>query len=420
MKRKAVLLLLFYLFLFSGVVDASRPVALYDQKTQKPLSARQVFELGNLKKIDVLMKQAIAREDLPSAVCMVTYRGKTIYLKAFGEAERENKGKVLKEDAIFRNASQTKLVTTVALMKLYEEGLFRLDDPVSKYLPEFAHSVVWVSGSVEGKNLVTRPAKGQITIRQLLSHSSGISYDSYNQGLEVIRYADPITTVEAVSRIAQLPLRHDPGAGFTYGYSLDVAGRLAEVISGMRLDSLIKTKVLDPLDMKDTYFYLPKSLAKRLVPVYTKPQKDAAVMLADSLDCNYPLSPYQIYFGGGAGLSGTIEDYSHLCQMILDQGMFNGKHFLHKKIVEQMCTDQLFGVSGDYQFGLGLEIATQETFARTMKSPGSLRWGGYYGTEYLIDPKYNMVVLLYTNKVGWYHKEDVFGDMLRAIYTSLR
>jgi CubicO group peptidase (beta-lactamase class C family) len=418
--RRNVVFLLLTLFFFGGVANASKSVGPCCSGDQKPLSARKTFDLGNLKKIDALMKQAIAQEDLPSAVCYVSYHGKTIYEKAFGKADRDNGKKALKEDAVFRNASQTKLVTTVALMALYQEGRFNLEDPVSKYLPEFANPVVIVSGSMKANNLITRPAKGQITIRQLLCHSSGISYDSYNQDLQVVRYAEPITTAEAVSRIAKLPLRHDPGAGFTYGYSLDVAGRLAEVISGMRLDSLIRLKVLNPLHMKDTYFYLPKDQAKRLVPVYTKTQKEAPIMLADSLDCNYPLSPCQTYFGGGAGLCGTIEDYAHLCQMILNQGNYKGKSVLHKKVVEQMCTDQLFGVSGDYQFGLGLEIATPQTFARTMKSPGSLRWGGYYGTEYLIDPKYDIVILFYTNKVGWYNKRDVFGEMLRIVYTSLK
>jgi CubicO group peptidase (beta-lactamase class C family) len=414
MKRKLVFLLLLCLLFAGGLLNAaSAPIP-------KPLSARAIFDLGRLKRIDNLMKSAIATEQLPSAVCYISYRGKTIYEKAFGNAERGEKGKPLREDAVFRNASQTKLITTVALMTLYEQGKFNLEEPVKHYLPEFANPVVRVSGSMEGKDLVTRPANGDITIRQLLCHSSGISYDTYNQDLQVIRYPQPITTAEAVSRIAKLPLKHDPGAGFTYGFSLDVVGRLAEVISGMRLDSLIRQQVLDPLEMKDTYFYLPKKLAKRLVPVYTKPDKESPVILADSLDCFYPLNPAPTYFGGGAGLCGTIEDYSHICQMILDQGMYKGRRFLSRKIVEQMCTDQLFGVSGNFKFGLGLEIASDETFARTMKTSGSLRWGGYYGTQYLIDPKYDLVILMYTNKVSWNSDQDVWGDLLRTVYMSLK
>ena len=397
--------------------EATYPAA--KTPNQKALPAKAVFYKSRLKKIDVLLKQAIAREALPSAVCYVAYAGKPVYYKAFGTAYREN-NKLLRRDAIFRNASQTKLVTTIALMTLYEQGLFKLDDPVKKYLPEFSNPVVRVSGSVAQDNLVTRPAKGDITIRQLLSHNSGLSYDPFDQDVKVINYAEPITTEEAVRRIARLPLQHDPGMGFTYGFSLDVAGRLAEVISGMRLDSLIKKRVLDPLDMKDTYFYLPPKKWNRLVPLYQKPKPDAMITLAsDSVDRFYPLNQSSQYFGGGGGLCGTIKDYANLCQMILDKGLFHKRRILSRKTVEQMCTDQLFGSSGDYKFGFGLEIATDETFARTMKAPGSLRWGGYYGTEYLIDPQNDLVILLYTNKVSWY-LDDVWDDFFHAVYMSLK
>jgi len=382
-------------------------------------SVKDVFDLDRFKGIDRIIERAIAQEQIPSAVCYVAYKGKPIYFQAFGFADRENR-KDLKKDAIFRNASQTKLITTVALMTLYEQGLFRLEDPVKMYLPEFSNPMVRVSGSLKDNNLLTRPAKGDITIRQLLSHSSGLSYDAYDQGVQVIRYAGPMTTEEAVRRIAKLPLRHDPGKGYTYGFSLDVVGRLAEVISGMRLDSLIYQRVLAPLDMKDTYFYLPKNKWNRLIPLYQKPANEAPVTLAkDSTDRFYPLAQDQLYFGGGAGLSGTIEDYANLCQMILDKGMFGKKRILSKKTIEQMTTDQLFGAQGNYKFGLGLEIATEETFARTMKAPGSLRWGGYYGTEYLIDPQNHLVVLYYTNKMSW-QSTDVWGDILRVIYMSLQ
>lgn len=419
MNRKPVFLLFFYLLFAGALLNALPAQSQKTKKPAKPLQAKDVFDLDKLKKIDVLLKNAIANEAIPSAVCLITFRGEPIYYKAFGDATREDKGKAMTKDAIFRNASQTKLVTTIALMTLYQDGLFSLEDPVKKYLPEFANPVVRVSGSTASKNLVTRPAKGDITIRQLLCHSSGISYDSYGQDLEVIRYGNVVSTAEAVNRMAKIPLRHDPGAGFTYGYGLDVAGRLAEVLSGMRLDSLIKQRVLAPLDMQNTWFYLPKNQQKRLVPVYTKPDKDSPVMLADSLDLYYPNNPTPTYFGGGAGLSGTIEDYSHICQMILNYGIYDGKRFLNKKIVEMMVADQLFGVSGNFQFGLGLEISTAETFARTMKTPGSLRWGGYYGTEYFIDPKYQVAALLYTNRVNWYNKQDVWGDVLRIVYMSL-
>jgi CubicO group peptidase (beta-lactamase class C family) len=419
MNKRSVSMLLLSL-LFTGLPIFDNTVSAQSQVVE-PNNTRvgDVFDRNRLKRLDDLLKKAVKEGDLPSAVCYVSFAGEPIYFKAFGEAEREEKSKNLTKDAVFRIASQTKLVTTVALMRLFEDGYFDLDDPIKKFLPEFSNPVVYVSGSAETHNLVTRPATGDITIRQLLTHSSGISYDTYGQDLEVIRYGYPITTAEAVYRIAKLPLKHDPGAGFTYGFSLDVAGRLAEVLTGVRLDSVIKHYVLDPLDMKSTAFILNKNQIKRLVPVYTKPLPDGSVSMADSLDNYYPLNASLTYFGGGAGLCSTAEDYGHLCNMILNYGQFKGKHVLQRKTVEIMITDQLFGAAGDYKFGLGLEITTPKTFARTMKTVGSLSWGGYYGTEYFIDMKYKTVVQLYTNKLNWNSKKDVWENILKAVYTSI-
>jgi len=386
----------------------------------KAPSAKEVFFLNRFKQIDNLMLQAVASEALPSAVCYVSYNGKPIYYKAFGYADREI-GTSLKKNAIFRNATQTKLVTTVALMALYEKGLFKLEDPIKKFLPEFSHPMVYVSGSVAENNMVTRPAYGDITIRQLLSMTSGIAYDVYDQDLNPINYLEQLTTQEVVKRIAKLPLKHDPGEGFTDGFSLDVAGRLAEVVSGQRLDSLIRKEVLSPLGMKDTYFYLPLKKVNRLVPIYQKPDSDLpATNSTDSLIRFYPFAQNQLYFGGGAGLSGTIEDYAKLCEMIMNFGKIGKKPFLSWKTIEQMCTDQIFGVEGDYLFGLGLHIATTEDFARTMRNPGSLSWEGDFGTNYMIDPQNKLVVLLYTNKANWNMNQDVWGDLLRSVYMSLK
>ncbi|MEA4839853.1 MAG: serine hydrolase domain-containing protein [Bacteroidales bacterium] len=409
---------LFSLMLLCFLLSGSNLQASNKQVQNVP-PVKTVINLHRLdKNVDRLMKNAVAKDVLPSAVCYVAYHGKPIYYKSFGLADREN-DKKLKKDAIFRMASQTKLITTVALMTLYEQGLFSLEDPVKKFLPEFSNPVVYVSGTVAENNLVTRPADGDITIRQLLSHSSGLGYNTYNQDLQIINYAEQVTTKEVVERIAKLPLQHDPGNGFTYGFSIDVVGHLAEVISGMRLDSLIKNRVLDPLDMEDTYFYLPPKKFDRLVPLYQKPEQDAPVALATNpISRFYPLAQNKLYFGGGAGLSGTIEDYAHLCQMILDKGVYHKNRILSRKTIEQMCSDQLFGAEGNYKFGLGLEIATEETFARTMKTPGSLCWGGYYGTEYMIDPENELVILFYTNRESW-QKNDIWGDFLRAVMMSL-
>lgn len=402
MKKKYLLFLFLFLFCLYISAENSDETVKFSGKLDNRLSA--------------MLKKAVAEDDTPNALCCVICDGKVKYFKAFGYADRE-KGILLDKKSIFRIASQTKLITTVGLLKLYEKGYFLLDDPVKKYLPEFSNPVVYYRDKNGVKKI--RKAKGDITIRELLSHSSGISYDSGNSGLEVVRYKRQIPLNDAVKRISNIPLRFDPGCGFVYGYSLDVAGRLIEVISGERLDVFLKENVTEPLDMKDTYFYLPEKKYSRLVSVYTRPSINGSVMFADSLDKYYPLTKNPVYFGGGAGMSGTVKDYSNLCRMILNGGKYGRKRILSKKTVEQMCTDQLFGVNGGYKFGLGLEISTKEDFARRLVSPGSLMWGGYYGTHYFMDPKYNLIVLYYTNKVNYKTRKNIWYDVLRIVYQSI-
>ncbi len=380
-----------------------------------------VFSSEGLSRIDDCMKKAINDQAVPFVVCYVSYKGKDVYVKSFGKTDLRGK-KSIKRDAIFRMEAQTALITTLALMTLYEEGKFDLDDPVKQYLPEFSQSVVRLSGSYEGGDLVTRPANGDVTIRQLLSHTSGIAYDTYDQDVRAIFYNDSdstVTTEEIVRRMSRLPLKFDPGTGFVKGFGMEVAGRLAEVVSGKRLDKLIEERILEPLDMKNTHFYLTRKASKRLVPLYQKSSQEDSVSLSeDSLEQVYPLSSNRRFFGGGSGMSGTIDDFSHVCEMILDGGVYNRKRILSRKTIEQMSSDQLFGVSGKNKYGLGLEIVNRELAVRSMKSKGSLFGSGCYGTEFIIDPKENLIILFYTNKVSWY-TDRVYQDFVRQVYMSL-
>lgn len=417
MKRLTVLFTLTALLLSQSGYAVER----VKRAPRSNVNTSLVFSDLGLKRITEYMEAAMANEDIPSAVCYVEYKGKVVYHKAFGYADREA-GRKMRPDALFRIASQTKLLTTISLLSLCDEGLFSLEDPIKWWLPDFAHPEVRVTGSYKSGDLVTRPAKSDITIRHLLSHSAGIGDDPYDQDVQVICYNDSdasITTREVVRRIATLPLRHDPGMGYTYVFGLDVAGHLAEVISGQRLDQLIEERVPKPLEMKDSYFYLPDKKAHRLVALYQKPTpEDPVTLAADSVERFYPLSKANRYFGGGAGMSGTVEDYAHVCRMILNKGIYKNRRVLSRKTVEQLCTDQLFCVAGDFQFGLGLELIAPEKAARQLRTPYSYRWGGYYGTEYLIDPVEDMVILFYTNKVSW-HTNRVQDDFIRLVYQAL-
>jgi CubicO group peptidase (beta-lactamase class C family) len=369
--------------------------------------------------VDSLLAKYVREGVMPNGISFVARNGKIVHYKGYGYKDVENNIPVSTKD-IFRWASQTKAITTAVLMTLFEENKFLLDDPVEMYLPMFAHPQVYVSGSVKDSNLVTRPANGKITIRHLLTHTSGYAYNTFGEDLRVINYPEPVTTKEVIERIARTPLKHDPGEKFTYGFSLDIAGYLAEVISGKTLDVLMKERIFDPLGMNDTYFYLPPEKYNRLVKEYIRTSNnDRCEIDPQLIEQIYPLADNQPYHGGGAGLNGTIEDYAKFLQMILNKGEFNNRRILGRKTVELMATNQLLDVKGDYQFGLGFELYPDRNSIKTMVSEASLRWGGAYGTQYVIDPKENLVILFYTNVRNW-KNPNVSDRFMIAVYQALK
>jgi CubicO group peptidase (beta-lactamase class C family) len=377
------------------------------------------FDATRLQRIDTLLATYVREGVIPNGVSFVAHKGKIVHCKAYGYKDAENNIPVSTTD-IFRLASQTKAITTAVLMTLFEENKFLLDDPVGKYLPVFANQQVYVSGSAENGDLVTRPANGQITIRQLLSHSSGYSYNTFGEDLRVINYPQPVTTKEVVERIARTPVMHDPGKNFTYGFSLDIAGYLAETLTGKTLDVLMKERIFDPLEMNDTYFYLPQEKQDRLVKMYTRPSGNEPYSL-DTVEIEqiYPLADNQPYHGGGAGLNGPIEDYAKFCQMILNKGEFNNRRILGRKTVELMCSDQLLNIEGNTKFGLGFEILRDSHSNITMTSEGSLSWGGAYGSKYVMDVKEDLVILLYTNMRDW-NNPNVHDRFMISVYQALK
>jgi CubicO group peptidase (beta-lactamase class C family) len=361
------------------------------------------FSSGRLARLDTFLQQAIDRGDIPNAVTFIARKGKVIHYRAYGFRNIEEKIP-LKTSDIFRIASQSKAVTTVALMTLYEEGKFGLEEPVSNYIPAFKNPRVIETFNPKDSSYTTRPAKSEISIRQLLDHTAGYPYNHpvyVKAGIPMLNCTDNITIEEVVNKLASLPLVQDPGTAFVYGLHTDIIGRLIEVLSGKPLDVFIRERIFDPLGMKDSYFYLPDDKKDRLVTLYEKPTFESKLAVsANETNQNFPVSGYKRYFSGGAGLVGTIEDYGRFCLMLLNGGEFNGQRILGKKTIEMMTTNQIGDLnvweSGD-KFGLGFEIITPQGAAMIPGSVGSFKWGGIYSTEYLIDPKEDMVCLVYTN-----------------------
>lgn len=370
-----------------------------------------------LPALDALLREYTAANRVPGAIALIVRDGKIIYRKAYGLDDEATK-KALREDAILRIASQTKAITSVGVMMLYDQGLLQLDDPISKYLPAFRNPKVLASFKEKDSTYTTVPARSEVTIRQLLSHTSGISYPVIGTREARAIYAKAhipsgIGTpggqlATAMNALGPLPLMHQPGEKFTYGLSVDVLGYLIEVLSGQPLDQFLRTRLFEPLNMQDTYFYLPAAKQPRLARLYTEDARKATVPMPPQggMIPDYPNAP-GTYFSGGAGLSSTIDDYAIFLQMLLNEGEYNGRRLLKPATVRLMTTNQIGEVTqGPNKFGLGFSIVTPKGAAQSGLSEGSFEWGGIFGTTYWVDPKEKIVALLYTQKYP-----NSYGDL---------
>ncbi|GAB3306827.1 serine hydrolase domain-containing protein [Hymenobacter tenuis] len=375
----------------------------------------------SLPAIDALLQEYTAANKVPGAIALIARDGKIIYRKAVGLDDVASK-KPLREDAIVRIASQTKAITSVGVMMLFEEGKFQLDDPVSKYLPEFRNPKVLATFNARDSSYTTVPARSEVTIRQLLTHTSGIGYAVIGSPEANAIYAKAhvpsgIGTpagllAPAMKALGPLPLMHQPGAQFTYGLNTDVLGYLIEVVSGQPLDQFLRTRLFEPLGMRDTYFYLPAEKQTRLAKLYTEDASKntipspAKLASLGNINPNYP-NTAGTYFAGGAGLSSTIDDYAVFLQMLLNEGEYRGQRLLKPATVRLMTSNQIGSVEqGLNKFGLGFSIITPKGAAPSSLSEGTFEWGGIFGTTYWVDPKEKIVALLYTQK-----HPNSYGDL---------
>jgi CubicO group peptidase (beta-lactamase class C family) len=359
-----------------------------------------------LDRIGTTVQHTIDDKRIAGAVTLVVRRGRVAWFKPQGMMDREA-GKPMRPDTIFRICSMTKPITSVAVMMLYEEGYFLLDDPISKYLPEFKNPKVLVKpASGESYSI---PASRQITIRDLLRHTSGLTYhwnDSLGpmyKGANVAHGILPYdgTIEDSVKRLAGLPLLFNPGDRWEYSLGVDVLGRLVEVVSGKTLDEFFRTRIFEPLGMKDTYFYPPENKLERLAAAYTYYAEKGLNRFPDSpitegsfvYSADYPYRGPKKLFSGGGGLTSTAADYARFCQMILDGGNVGNTHLLSRKSIELMTHDQLGKISSDQGFGLGFGIEGVKAPLSELGSPGEYNWGGFFYTSFSIDPKEQLIVI---------------------------
>ena len=371
------------------------------------------FSAERLEQISPAIEQSIREQRIAGAVALVARHGKIAYFKAFGMADREVK-KPMRTDEIFRICSMSKPITSVAVMILYEEGRFLLSEPVSDFIPEFKHMKVLDPPVPQDKTSppgaladATRP----ITIFELLTHTAGLTYPwnarlgkAYNAaGLGTGLLQQEGSTGDSIKKLASLPLLFQPGDQWEYSLADDVLGYLVERVSGMPFDRFLEERVFKPLGMKDSYFFLPEDKVSRLAAAYAySPDKGLEVIPEGkvmkegdfSYSSDYPYRGPRTYFSGGGGLCTTAEDYYRFCQMMLNKGELHGVRLLSRKSVELMTIDHVPGKVEGYGYGLGFGVNSEPRYLTELGSVGGFYWGGFYYTDFVIDPKEDMIAVV--------------------------
>jgi CubicO group peptidase (beta-lactamase class C family) len=418
-----------FLFLFCFFVQVSFSQVL---KEVNPELAGMSAE--RLMRIDKVLQEYADKKWIAGGSAIIARDGKIVYYKAIGYDDIDSKTK-LKRDAIFRIASQTKAITSVAVMMLYEEGKFLLNDPVSNYIPEYRKQQVLDKFNHADSTYTTVAANREITIHDLLTHTSGIGYAQIGSKEATAIYAKNgivggigvgnIILGDKMRKLGSLPLLHQPGDQWTYGLNTDLLGYLVEVVSGMSLDEFFRKKIFEPLGMKDTYFYLPKEKYNRLVTLYTEDTSSQVIKAAASFDIkgdfnsNYPAIP-GTYFSGGGGLSSTSLDYAIFMQMLLNGGGYNGKRIISRSSVTMMTVSQYDKLDWpDSKMGLGFSITTEKSLASSPVSPGTFGWGGMFSSSYWIDPKEKIVAQLFLNQYPQSHGE-IHDKFKVLVYQALK
>ncbi|HEX2695141.1 MAG TPA: serine hydrolase domain-containing protein [Acidobacteriota bacterium] len=385
------------------------------------MSAERLARLGRA------MQTYVDDDRTKGFVVLLMRNGKVAYHEAFGKLDPE-KGTPMPLDAIFRVASQTKAITTTAVMTLFEEGRFLLDDPISKYIPEFAVARVAVPSAEKGaKGYATVPVKRPITIRDLLTHTAGISYGTGPAEEEYLKAgvhgwnlsAKDVAIGDYIRKLTALPFDAQPGEKWVYGYNIDILGYLVERVSGMSLDDYIRKTITGPLGMTDTHFFLPDAKIGRFTPVYGVGDDGKLKLVEAAADNPYVKGPRKC-FAGGAGLLATADNYARFLQMLLNGGELGGVRILGPKTVELMTADHVGNLysGGSQGFGLGFSLTTRLGRDGTPGTPGAYGWGGAYLSDYWVDPVEKLVAVFMTQLLpgGGIDIQDKFKAM---VYQSI-
>jgi CubicO group peptidase (beta-lactamase class C family) len=387
----------------------------------------------SLNKIDAFINEMISAGKIPGAAVLVAREGKIVYHKAFGLQDIEQ-SLPLDTNDIFRIASMTKPIVSVAIMQLYEHGLLRLDDPVSKYIPSFANPQVLENVNMDDTTWSARPAEREVTIHHLLNHTSGIGYSFASRQLAPIYaksgipdLANPrdLTIEDVADRLGSLPLMFDPGSKYTYGLSIDVLGRVVEVVSGMTLGEYIQKQIAEPLRMTDTKFFFTEDVAGRLTTAYMYNPRERKLTTTKTEGAqstsDYPVYGAKKYFSGGSGLSSTPRDYFIFSQTILNGGIYNGVRILKEETVALMTSDKLDSLrwSDISTFGYGFSIDRKRDSDGSPGPVTGLGWAGAFNTWFTINPNDNIVAIIMSQVLFNPYEQELVSNFRRSINSSI-
>lgn len=402
-----------------------------------PSLSKSKLDIDRLSLIDEMIEKAIKKNKIPGAVALIAKDNEVVYKKAFGVKDPET-GEKLKTDDIFRIASMTKAITSLGIIMLWEKAMiYSLDDPIDLYIPEFRTLKVLDNFNKKDSTYTSKPTNKKITIRNLLTHTSGMGYDEIGSSEiravifkekrkfmrnSVIAFSDEdITIGETIRGLAKLPLEFEPGVKWNYSNSIDVLGYLIEVVSGKTLDEFFKDEIFNPLGMDDTYFYLPEGKNSRLVKVQTKKEEKWVTFRHDRYNVNYPIEGAKKFYSGGAGLSSTAEDYFKFLSVFLNDGKYNDIQIIGKMTNKLLQLDQIAMITSDKHKGshglISTVVREEDLNKGNIGSAGTLHGGGYFNTKYFADPNEKVIgILLKQTRSISEHTSNKFN---RLVFSSI-
>lgn len=405
----------------------------------------ELVGLDQFDQVHELIDDHIEQELIAGASALVIQNGDVVYRDHMGWMDVEDE-KPMSENTLFRIASMTKAVTSVAVMILQEEGLLSLSDPVSEFIPAFSNPRVvigWEDDNTDSVSAITEPANREITIHDLLSHTSGLSYmfmsgDNFASLYQEAGVSDglaqtDVTLAENIERLASLPLMYQPGTTWHYSLSHDVLGRVIEVVSGESLDEFFQRHIFEPLEMENTRFFISQDEKNNLATLYTVDSNEQITPTGEEpirggnlvYSSSFHYSGPQIYYSGGAGLVSSISDYGRFLQMLLNDGELDGTRLLEPETVQTMTQNQIgsltispFTGHGD-KFGYGFGVLTDEGKSDDVATVGTYSWGGLFNTYYWVDPQEELVGIIMTQIFPYDHL-TLRNDFKEAVYEVIR